>query len=92
MAITFVNSELNFPNTQVLNKVITDTKEKKEIKVVLIGDHVSEDLIVNAESKLGKYGLHNTALVVQQGFGQGEQDINHLKSLLMQDLYKNSED
>ena len=31
-------------------------------------------------------------LVVQQGFGQEATDINELKSLLMQDLYKNSEE
>ena len=31
-------------------------------------------------------------LIVQQGFGQEATDINELKSLLMQDLYKNSEE
>ena len=37
-----------------------------------------------------KYGLKNVGLIVQQGFGQEATDINELKSLLMQDLYKNS--
>ena len=36
--------------------------------------------------------LKNVGLVVQQGFGQEATDINELKSLLMQDLYKNSEE
>ena len=31
-------------------------------------------------------------LVVQQGFGQEATEINELKSLLMQDLYKNSDE
>ena len=31
-------------------------------------------------------------LVVRQGFGQEATDINELKSLLMRDLYKNSEE
>lgn len=89
---TFINEELNFPNTQVLNKTITNTKEKKEIKVLLIGDNVPESLIDNARSKMDKYGLRQVGLVVQQSFSQDEADVNELKSLLMQDLYKNSEE
>ncbi len=87
----FVVEELNFPNTQVLNKVITDTSDKREIRVVLIGENVPETMIDNARVKLPKYGLKDVSLVVQQGFGQ-ETDINELKSLLMKDLYKNSEE
>lgn len=87
----FVVEELNFPNTQILNKVITDTSDKREIRVVLIGENVPETMIDNARVKLPKYGLKDVSLVVQQGFGQ-ETDINELKSLLMKDLYKNSEE
>lgn len=90
-AATFITEELNFPNTQILNKVITDTSDKKEIKVVLIGEAVPETMIANVQTKLPKYGLKDVSLVVQQGFGQGT-DINELKSLLMKDLYKNSEE
>lgn len=88
---TFVTEELNFPNTQILNKVITDTSDKKEVKVVLIGETVPETMIASVRAKLPKYGLKDVSLVVQQGFGQ-EMDINELKSLLMKDLYKNSEE
>lgn len=87
----FVTEELSFPNTQILNKVITDTSDKQEIRVVLIGENVPETMIDNARLKLPKYGLKDVSLVVQQGFGQ-ETDINELKSLLMKDLYKNSEE
>lgn len=89
---TFVTDELTFPNTQILNKVITDTSDKKEVKVVLIGETVPETMIANARAKMPKYGLKNVGLVVQQGFGKEATDINELKSLLMQDLYKNSEE
>lgn len=41
---------------------------------------------------MDKYGLRQVGLVVQQGFSQDEADVNELKSLLMQDLYKNSEE
>lgn len=89
---TFISDELNFPNTQILNKTITYTSDKHEVKVVLIGDDVPEAMIENVRSKMPKYGLKDVQLVVQQGFGQqNETDINELKSLLMQDLYKNSE-
>ena len=89
---TFVADELSFPNTQILSKTVTDTSDKKEVKVVLIGETVPETMIANARAKMPKYGLKNVGLVVQQGFGQEATDINELKSLLMQDLYKNSEE
>ena len=56
---TFVTEELSFPNTQILSKVITDTSEKKEVKVVLIGQTVPDEMIANAKAKMPKYGLKN---------------------------------
>lgn len=85
---TFVTEELSFPNTQILSKVITDTSEKKEVKVVLIGQTVPDEMIANAKAKMPKYGLKNVHLIVQQGFGQEATDINELKSLLMQDCIR----
>ena len=67
---TFVADELSFPNTQILSKTVTDTSDKKEVKVVLIGETVPETMIANARAKMPKYGLKNVGLVVQQGFGQ----------------------
>lgn len=89
--LNYVNTELAFPNTQILSKTITNTSDKKEIKVVLIGDNVSDSTIESARNRLPDYGLKDVSLVVQQGFSEQETDINKLKSLLMQDLYKNSE-
>lgn len=89
--LNYVNTELAFPNTQILSKTITNTSDKKEIKVVLIGDNVSDSTIESALNRLPNYGLKDVSLVVQQGFSEQETDINKLKSLLMQDLYKNSE-
>lgn len=89
--LNYVNTELAFLNTQILSKTITNTSDKKEIKVVLIGDNVSDSTIESARNRLPNYGLKDVSLVVQQGFSEQETDINKLKSLLMQDLYKNSE-
>ena len=89
--LNYVNTELAFPNTQILSNTITNTSDKKEIKVVLIGDNVSDSTIESARNRLPNYGLKDVNLIVQQGFSEQETDINKLKSLLMQDLYKNSE-
>ena len=87
-----MTEELAFPNTQILSKTVTDTSEKKEVKVVMIGENVPEPMIEIARTRLRKYGLKDVSLVVQQGFGQEATDIDELKSMLMQDLYKNSEE
>lgn len=89
---TFIAEELNFPDTQILSKRVTDTSEEKAVEVVLIGQTVPDASIANARAKMPKYGLKDVRLVVRQGFGQEAADINELKSLLMRDLYKNSEE
>ncbi len=88
----FINEELHFPNTQILNRTVTNTGDKKEIKVVLIGQTVPDIMISAAQLKMPAYGLKDIDLVVQQGFGNEEINIHELKSMLMQDLYTNSED
>ena len=54
----FINEELHFPNTQILSRSVTNTGDKKEIKVVLIGqtiprhydlDRTVEDVQLRAE-------------------------------------------
>ena len=89
---TFIAEELNFPDTQILSKRVTDTSEEKAVEVVLIGQTVPDASIANARAKMPKYGLKDVRLVLRQGFGQEATDINELKSLLMRDLYKNSEE
>lgn len=87
----FVVSELAFPNTQILNKTVTYEKNDREVKVVLIGETVPDAMIDAARAKMPKYGLKDVRLAVEQGFGKEATDINELKSLLMKDLYKNSQ-
>ncbi len=85
----FISKEMDFPDTQVLDrKVSYDTKE---IRVVLIGKEVPEDRIVEARSKLKDYKLYNTKLVVFQGVNNSTADISNIRSMVMEDFYKNSE-
>ena len=89
---SFVNKELDFPNTQVLSQTVAvDTTGYKAISVVLLGEEVPDVLIDAARARMTDYGLGGIGLNVQQGFGT-DVDINELKSVLMKDLYKNNEE
>ena len=89
---SFVNKELDFPNTQILSRTVAvDTTGHKAISVVLLGDEVPDVLIEAARARMTDYGLSGIGLNVQQGFGT-DVDINELKSVLMKDLYKNNEE
>ena len=89
-ANSFISSELQFPDSQVLSREISF--DKQEIKVVLIGKEKSEDQLQAARHKLADYKLNNTKLVIFQGAnGTGSMDIGNIKSMVMEDFYKNSE-
>lgn len=85
----FVNEELSFENTQVLDRKIS--YEKKEIRVVLVGPEVPEASITIARSKLDNYKLKDTKLTVLQGMNSGMVDVSSIRALVMEDFYKNSE-
>lgn len=88
-ANNFVNKELSFPNTQVLDKKIS--YEKREIKVVLIGTEVPEASLALARDKMKEYKLEKTTLVVHQGMNNEGMDISSIRAMVMEDFYKNSE-
>ena len=84
----FINTELNFENTQVLDKKIS--YEHREIRVVLIGPEVPEASAL-ARSKMKQYKLEETKLVVLQGMNNDAMDISSIRAMVMEDFYKNSE-
>lgn len=60
--------------------------------MVLVGKEIPEDQIVAVREKLSTYHLEKTKLTVFQGVGNnGLTDISNIKSLVMEDFYKNSE-
>lgn len=85
----FINTELNFENTQVLDKKVS--YEHREIRVVLIGPEVPEASIALARSKMKQYKLEETKLVVLQGMNNDAMDISSIRAMVMEDFYKNSE-
>lgn len=88
-ANNFISHELQFPDSQILNRTIS--YKNKEINVVLIGKEVSQDEILAAQAKLPEYKLADTKLVVYQGGSNETMDIGNIKSLVMEDFYKNSQ-
>jgi len=87
-ANSFINKVLNFSNTQVINREI-DYKEKS-IRVVLIGNEVPEAQIAHARDQLKSYKLQNTQLSIIQGVNGDSIDIKSLRSLVMEDFYKDN--
>lgn len=89
-ANNFISAELQFPETQILSREIS--YEKREIKVVLLGKEVPEDQLALARSKMERYNLHDSKLTIFQGMNQGESmDISNIRTLVMEDFYKNTE-
>lgn len=85
-ANNFINEELNFNNTQVIDRKISF--EKKEIRVVLIGNEVSETEIATARDNLKLFNLAGTKLVVLQGMNNDAMDIGSIKAQVMEDFIR----
>lgn len=86
----FIAEELQFPDSQILSREIS--YDKREIKVVLVGKEVSKEQIAAAQHRLPDYNLAKTNLVIFQGMGDGNAvDISNIKSMVMEDFYRNSE-
>ena len=80
----FVNEQLSFENTQVLDKKIHHEGKGHEIRVVLIGQEVPEASIAIARSEMKDY-------IVLQGMNNEAVDISSIRAMVMEDFYKNSE-
>lgn len=89
-ANNFIANELLFPDSQILNHEIS--YNNREIKVVTVGKGISEEQLSNLKMKLDKYNLKGTTLKVIQGINNGDMDISNIKSLVMEDFYKKSEE
>lgn len=91
-ANAFVSAEFAMPETQVVNKTFVFGKDSSAINLLLVGAYIEEDLIKNAERKLKNFGLENTQLNIQQGFGDRDMvDLNVIKSSVLEDFYKEAE-
>jgi len=87
----FIQEQLSFEGTQVLDRRITRQGKGGEIRVVLIGNEVPDASITLARNKLAAYNLSKAKLVVIQGINKEEVDLSSIRALVMEDFYKNSE-
>lgn len=88
----FINEQLSFENTQVVDKKIHHDGKGREIRVVLIGQEVPEASIAIARGKMKDYKLDDTKLIVLQGMNNAAVDISSIRAMVMEDFYKNSEE
>ena len=89
-AKSFIEEELVFPDALILDRRID--YEGKEIAVTLMGAKVSSESVERAKQRLAKYrNLETTTLTVVQGDNGAAENVHALKSLVMEDFYKNSE-
>ncbi|MGN0310626.1 MAG: TIGR00341 family protein [Bacteroides sp.] len=88
----FVNEQLMFEGTQVLDKKILRNADGNEIRIVLIGQEVPEASLSLARAKMKEYNLGDTKLTVMQGTNNETLDISSLRAMVMEDFYKKSEE
>lgn len=87
-ATAFVNEQLNFKNTNVAQVKIDP--ENHQIKVFLIGDHVSQSKLNDISLRLVNAGLDDAKLKVYQNGEQEGIDMSTLKADIVTDLYNNT--
>ena len=85
----FIAEELQFPESQIISNEVSYAK--KEIKLVVLGKEVTEDLIKSAQLKLKKYKLDDTKLMIYQSINNDNVDISNIKKMVLEDFYENSE-
>lgn len=89
-ATRFINNEINFPNTLIVNKHIQSENADRAITISLIGKEISEESISMLHEKMERYGLLDTKLFISQGFGREKEEVeqDELNNLVLQDFYK----
>ena len=74
-ASRFIKNEFNFPNTLVVDRYVKTENPERRIEVSLIGKEISEEVIVSLKEKMLHYGLHDVPLVIHQGFGKEDIEL-----------------
>jgi uncharacterized hydrophobic protein (TIGR00271 family) len=87
----FILNELSFSQSQIVSKNIIMKSGDNTIDITYIGKHVDSILIENARAKLPKYQLIGTKLIVRQGEYSNVNEINYIKSGIIEELYKKND-
>lgn len=90
----FVLEQINKPTNQVIKEGLSYRQGKGRLEVVVLGEELTQGRLDSLNALMPSYGLEGVELVVRQGFGINQQDdldVNQIKSVLLQDLYENSD-
>lgn len=88
-AQAFIQHEFVFANAQVVDTRVD--AEKRVIDVSLVGEPIAADAVHAIESRLAQASLEATTLVLHQA-GENRVDVTALKSTLLADLLRESQE
>ena len=84
----FVNTEFQFPATQVLNYKAENINGQRTLTVTLMGQSLPQDsLLTMMDGKLAAYRLNNTRLRIIQGNSIDAHDLKTTSSAMLRDMY-----
>lgn len=86
----FIQVEMQFPKTQILNTELTYNRQERIIEVSLIGEPISDEEIEILQKKVYDLGLKETTLVVNQS--GSSTDMRVLRNDILKDLYERNEE
>ena len=89
-ANSFIAKEFDFEHTQVISRKIS--YDEKEIRVVLVGNELTQPELDKVHNSLKHYKLEDTQLTIVQGMNSDNLDMGMLKAQVMEDFYKDSEE
>lgn len=84
----FVETEFQFPATQVLDYKTADINGQRTLTVTLMGQNLPQDsLLAIMDGRLASYHLNNTRLRIIQGTSIGTEDLKTTSSAMLRDMY-----
>ncbi|SHN32312.1 TIGR00341 family protein [Cyclobacterium lianum] len=86
----FVQTEFDFPSTQIVTSNYRYAPDSSVIEVALVGQRIPNDEISIIQKKTAAFKLNRTYLIVKQS-GDSGMDMNTLRSDVLKDLYERNE-
>jgi uncharacterized hydrophobic protein (TIGR00271 family) len=85
----FIQNELNFGETQVVSKVFKYNPDGNEVDLLLLGKQIEAAQLDSLKTKLTKYRLEGTKLIIRQGLdANNEIDISQIKASILETVYQ----
>lgn len=93
----FIETEVNTPNTQIINQQLVYRPDTSSIILTCMGKTLDSNQIRKISSQLPKYGLKKTQLIVRQNYNEVNASMldkfnTNLRTGILEDLYKKNEE